>query len=164
MMQDRLKAISGEAGVSSRWNLLPELNKGIMKHLLFGSGFGSTITYKSEDPRILETNPSGMYTTYAFEWGYLDTIYKIGILGLLAYLILIWKIFQAGYIAIKNQTKQNIRNLLLGMILGLIVLLITHVFSPYLNHPLGIGYIIICACIFEYFAKEASIDKSKITA
>ena len=86
----------------------------------------------SNDPRIRAEFPDGRYTTSAFEWGYLDIWLKIGLLGLLAYLILIVKI-----------ARESLKAGLLGEILfiALTALVITHTFSPYLNHPLGIGFI-----------------------
>ena len=54
-----------------------------------GRGFGATVTYQTRDPRILADNGSGEYTTYAFEWGWLDIWLKLGIFGLAAYFLLI---------------------------------------------------------------------------
>ncbi|MFH1610855.1 MAG: O-antigen ligase family protein [Patescibacteria group bacterium] len=125
----------GEAASSSRINQLKPLIKEIGEHPVIGSGFGTTITYLSDDPRIL-----GDYTTYAFEWGYLDMILKFGILGTLIYLILIFKILKKLF------------NINLGFALALIALLIVNIFSPYLNHPLGIGFVILCSSIV--YAKE----------
>ena len=31
-------------------------------------GFGTSVTYETSDPRALETNPDGLFTTYSFEW------------------------------------------------------------------------------------------------
>jgi len=65
----RFLAFFGEAGVSSRWNELPPLLEKIKQSPIFGSGYGTTITFKSEDPRIKnEQNPEGWHTTYTFEW------------------------------------------------------------------------------------------------
>jgi len=98
MLADRFTTISGEAAVSSRWNLLPILLEKNKKNLILGSGFGTTVTYQTEDPRIKnEQNPEGWYTTYTFEWGYLDTITEIGILGLLVYLIFLGQILYLGF-------------------------------------------------------------------
>ena len=96
----------------------------------------------SDDPRIVPTtaNGSGEFTTYAFEWGYLDMILKFGILGTLIYLILIFKVLKKLFV------------INLGFALGLIALLVINIFSPYLNHPLGIGFVILCSSIV--YAKE----------
>jgi len=139
----RAKEVSGEAAVSSRWNLLSPLWSSVSGNWLLGSGFGSTVTYKTEDPRVLEKNPGGEYTTYAFEWGYLDIWLKIGIGGLLVYLLLIGKLFYKGSLKIKG------RNFNIGLLAGLIVLCVVNIFSPYLNHPLGIGYLILLSIFFN---------------
>ncbi|MCX6744129.1 MAG: hypothetical protein NTX82_01240 [Candidatus Parcubacteria bacterium] len=143
MFKDRLAMISGEAGVSSRWNLLPVLINKVKESPFIGSGFGTTVTYQTEDPRIKnEANPEGKYTTYTFEWGYLDTATEIGLLGLLVYLLMIGQIFYSGW-------KQRKNFLVAGFLLGLIVLMVTHAFSPYLNHPLGISYLMLCLGLFK---------------
>ncbi len=120
----------GEAASSSRVNQLKPLIQEISRHPLIGSGFGTTATYLSDDPRIL-----GNYTTYTFEWGYLDMILKFGILGTLIYLILIFKVLKRLFV------------INLGFALALISLLVVNIFSPYLNHPLGIGFVILCSAI-----------------
>jgi len=140
MFEDRLTDIN-EAAVRSRWDLLPPLGKAIVSHPIIGSGFGTTVTYKSSDPRAMEINPTGEFTTYAFEWGYLDIWLKIGLAGLLVYLYLIWLILKGDWVSIK---KSYSRALNAGLFIGMITLLATNFFSPYLNHPLGIGYIMLC--------------------
>ncbi len=150
-LNDRLE-IQDQAG-ASRWNQVPHLLKAIARHPILGSGWGTAITYESRDPRIATpNNPKGIYTTYAFEWGYLDIILKIGLLGLGTYLVLIGQITNKFLKLINLNKKEHFRNALLwGFILGLIALLTTHMFSPYLNHPLGIGYLIIMLCVMEHF-------------
>ncbi len=136
---------SNEAALASRWSLLPVLVKEINKEPFLGQGFGATITYISSDPRVLQNNPSGQYTTYAFEWGYLDLLLKIGLLGTLAYLLLIFFIFKNALVS----GRKNSDYLLLALSSGLIFLATTHVFTPYLNHPLGIGIILLGACLIQ---------------
>lgn len=143
MLEERLTDLS-EAAVRSRWDLLPPLGRAIAKHPIVGSGFGTTVTYKSSDPRALQFNPTGEFTTYAFEWGYLDIMLKIGLAGLLVYLLLIVKIWRLGWLLGRSGAS-----LPLGLLLGLFALLTTNFFSPYLNHPLGIGYIMLCGIIFQ---------------
>lgn len=141
LFEDRATAVAGEAGASSRWQLLPPLWQKIKIAPLLGRGYGATITYKSSDPRILAANAKGEYTTYAFEWGWLDVWLKLGLLGLLAYLILFIKIIRAG---LKNNCY-----LPLSLITGLIVLAAVNITSPYVNHPLGIGYLMIAAAMID---------------
>ncbi len=121
------RATQAEAASSSRLAQLKPLSLAIIKHPIIGSGFGTQVTYLSDDPRV-----QGKITTYAFEWGYLDMILKFGLAGVIIYLILIFKIGK------KLFTKKEI-----GLLLALISLLIINIFSPYLNHPLGIGLLLI---------------------
>ena len=142
LLSERATQLSDEAGASSRWQLLPELWGKIKTAPILGRGFGATVTYKSQDPRILSTNYSGEYTTYAFEWGWLDVWLKIGLLGLLAYISLLSKLI---YDAIKTNSY-----LCFSLAAGLIIIFFVNIFSPYFNHPLGIGFLIVIASIVEY--------------
>jgi len=142
---NRISLDSGEAAVASRWSLLPVMWQEIKKAPLLGSGFGKTITYKSSDPRILQNDPSGEYTTYAFEWGYLSLWLKFGLFGLLAYLSLLGVIIYQGLL---NWRKGD--NLSGALILGLLILVMVNFFTPYLDHPLGIGYILLALTLVKY--------------
>jgi len=147
MFSDRLTDLD-EAAVRSRWDLLPPLGREIIKHPIVGSGFGTTVTYKSSDPRAIQVNPGGIFTTYAFEWGFLDIMLKIGLAGLVVYLLFIAKIWRSGW-----HLSQSGEFISFGFLLGLAALLATNFFSPYLNHPLGIGYIIFCDIVFQKLKK-----------
>ena len=152
------RATTQEAAGQSRMELLKPLWKGILKHPIIGSGFGATITYNSKDPRILQNNPSGEYTTFSFEWGYLDLWYKMGILGPLAYLGLIGSVLLALWRVIKEKSEMvlvgiNVQAISLGVFAALIALAAVHFFTPYLNHPLGIGFVILSS-IFAVFVKN----------
>lgn len=147
MFSDRLTDLD-EAAVRSRWDLLPPLGREIIKHPIIGSGFGTTVTYKSSDPRAIQVNPGGIFTTYAFEWGYLDIMLKIGLAGLVVYLLLIAKIWRFGWLLGRSGVF-----IAFGFLAGLAALLATNFFSPYLNHPLGIGYIIFCDIFIQKLKK-----------
>lgn len=134
LFSERISNSQTEAASSSRLNQLKPLITGIKKNILFGSGFGTEIMYKSNDPRILKTNKGGLYATSAFEWGYLDIWLKIGIIGLTAYLAFIF------YVAFSLIKKESLYSL--PLFFGLIALIFSNIFTPYLNHPLGIGYIL----------------------
>lgn len=140
LLTKRASAIKNEAGVSSRWNLLPKLSKEIKSSPLLGSGFGSTVTYISNDPRVRENNVDGIYTTFAFEWGWLDIWLKMGILGFLAYVLFIFVLIVAIIKAIKKQ--HYYQDVFISMAIILVSLSVINFFSPYLNHPLGIGLIL----------------------
>ena len=134
-----------ESAISSRWSLLPVLWKEIKKEPFLGQGYGATITYISSDPRVLQNNPDGKYATYAFEWGYFDLWLKLGLFGLLSYIFLI--IYLTKNALILGRKNGNL--IYLGIASGLIFLVVTNFFTPYLNHPLGMGIIIIGACLIQ---------------
>lgn len=133
-----------ESAIGSRWSLLPKLWQKISISPIPGQGYGSTVTYQSQDPRVLATNPNGTYTTYAFEWGWFDIWLKLGLLGLLLYLFLLSKLVQTTFKGIKLNRQPE---LLLGLAVGIIVLAVVNFFTPYLNHPLGLGYLILASAI-----------------
>lgn len=141
---DRFKDLESEAAGISRLNQLKPLTHEIVQKSLFGYGFGKTVTYKSSDPRVLKQNPDGLYTTYAFEWGYLDIILKIGILGFLSYIFFILVIINLGLKKIKTNTL-----FVVGSLSALVAILFTNIFSPYLNHPLGISYLLLLCAIYS---------------
>lgn len=154
----RLEDLNSEAAAASRWSLLPVLTETIMKSPILGYGFGKTVTYSSFDPRVQQQG--GKITTHAFEWGYLDFIVKMGIGGFVVYFFLLWNIFRRGY-RLLHLIHEEDANLLSGLLLGLSALLIAHVFTPYLNHPLGIAHILFVSCAVDIFCakKGESVDK-----
>lgn len=148
LISSRIKDAAVDAAGASRMNQLRPLTTAIIKHPIVGSGFGTTVSYQSKDPRILKTSPDGRTTTYAFEWGYLDIMLKMGLAGLAVYLLLIWQ-------AVKKLLITNDK-LLIGIILGFIAIMATSVFSPYMNHPLGIGWVIIVSVIANVSKSDAN--------
>lgn len=146
LVTERVTSGTEEVAVASRMNLLKPLINKAFENPFFGSGFGTTVSYETKDPRAIETT-GGVYTTFAFEWGYVDFIVKFGILGTLIVGIFFMKIWMLGREAYKNlMTSRGI--FINGLLFSLLALLLTHVTTPYLNHPLGIGYVLIIAGIF----------------
>ncbi len=140
LVSDRLTNLNEQA-LDSREAQLGPLWQKINTSLFWGKGFGQTVTYQSSDPRIkTEANPTGRYTTMAFEWGYLDIWLKIGLFGLLAYLALIGSILKKRLEF--GQNGANFGVLKQGLAWGLVAVVIISIFSPYLNHPLGIGLLL----------------------
>jgi len=136
-----------EAAAASRWNLLPKLWQAVAREPLWGQGFGATVIYESNDPRARERATNGVYETYAFEWGWLDLWLKIGLAGVLTYLALI-------FILIRNAIKTG-RAETAAALLGLIAV---NFFTPYLNHPLGLGLLmwVIISTDIKYPAETSS--------
>lgn len=128
-----------ESAISSRWALLEVMKQDLGSNFLIGRGFGARLEYKSSDPRVLEQSADGIYSTYAFEWGWFDIWLKLGLLGVLFYLYLLFLILKNLFISLKGDDL--ILNL--GLFLSLLSLIAINFFTPYLNHPLGIGFVLL---------------------
>ncbi|MFA5047653.1 MAG: O-antigen ligase family protein [Patescibacteria group bacterium] len=135
---------SGEAGASSRAAQLMPLLKEIKKSPLWGEGLGAKVSYISSDPRVLEQNPTGLTSTYAFELNYLDLTLKFGLIGLIVYLSFYFLLVKKIRPSLKNKNP-----IVWGLALGLAGLAVINIFTPYLNHPLGIGYLLLSMNIFN---------------
>ncbi|HBR13705.1 MAG TPA: hypothetical protein DD697_03295 [Candidatus Komeilibacteria bacterium] len=159
LIQDRLHDPTTEAAGSSRLAQLQPLFRASLSEPLLGAGFGRAVTYISNDPRIRQEFKDGRYSTYAFEWGYLDIWLKIGLLGLLSYLALFVKVVKDGRLIIAGRTENA--GLAVGLLVALVAVAATSVFSPYLNHPLGIGYILIVSAVFYRLTENYGTSQNK---
>lgn len=129
---------TGDAGISSRWKLLPPMLNTIFESPLVGHGFGKAVTFQTDDPRIRAQNPDGTWSTTSMEWGWLELWIKMGILGPIGFLY-------AAYELIKRLWSYRWTEqawIGLSLVTGLIFIYSTHFFSPYLNHPIGLGYLL----------------------
>lgn len=138
-----------ETAVTSRWTLLNELNNGIIRSFPFGAGMGANLVYKSDDPRLIEIS-DGIYQTYRFEWGYHDIVFKTGVFGVISLLLLALWIFR---LIVRDDL--DIYKIPFLVLAG--VMLITNVFSPYLNHPLG-AICLMFLVLLDEFKTSDSLD------
>lgn len=128
VVASRFNGADSASASTSRTNQIRPLLQVIARHPVIGSGFGTMVTYRSADPRT-----PGMRTTTAFELGYLDLLVKIGLVGTLLYGWWIYVIQRTG--------KQS--PWYPGFMFATLALIIIHATSPYLNHPLGLGWLMI---------------------
>lgn len=157
-LNKRLSNPTKEAAGSSRMNMLKPLYEEIKDNFIVGGGFGYKITYESADPTNIANNVGAMYTTYALEWGYFDTLLKFGIFG---FLIFIYFILALLYLSIKNINKiknEDNRIVAFGLTLVFLFILVVNFFTPYLNHPLGIGFIIVYITYLDKNILNKKID------
>lgn len=144
----RATDINGEAAISSRWNLLDSLVPVIQKNPIVGYGFGKEVTYQSDDPRIIELTGDGVLQTFAFEWGYLDIWVKMGLFGVFVFV---------GYVIklIVDAAKRSVARsgdeqaVFAGIAVALCALAVIHIFTPYINHPLGIFFLVLSGFLIE---------------
>jgi hypothetical protein len=129
-----------DAAISSRWNLLYPMIDSIKSHPFEGAGFGSSVTFTTDDPRAREINPSGEWSVIAMEWGWLEVWFKMGVLAPVA---LVYALFMLSKQLLSNKNDEQ-RWVSIGLVAGLVFLSVTHFFSPYLNHPIGLGYLLFC--------------------
>ncbi len=130
----RFNGSGSENAATARTKQFKPLLKAIGRHPVIGSGFGQTVTYFSTDPTV-----HGWRTTFAFELGYLDLWLKIGLLGMVLYVWWLFTLFR----------KMKTKAWALPLMIGGIALLVIHLTTPYLNHPLGLGWLMLTA-IFAY--------------
>jgi O-antigen ligase len=129
----------------------------IKEQPILGNGFGTEIQYESDDPRIREQDISGKRKTYAFEWGWLEIMVKMGFLGLGGFIIL----GISSLYGLMGYLKTEKSWLAVGFITSLIMLYGTHIFSPYLNHPIGIGFLLFLIPFFHESHNLSSISQAK---
>ncbi len=136
---------TNEAAGVSRWQLLPVLWQKIQEHPLRGSGFGATVTYQSQDPRAVQMT-GGKVTTYAFEWGWLDQWIKFGVFGVLLLCGLLGSLLRRVWL---SQLPEWMK---VAIVTSVVSLAVIHIFTPYINHPLGILLIVLgemCLLLYQ---------------
>lgn len=142
---------TGDLAISSRWNLLPVMVDSMREAPILGSGFGEELAFISDDPRVRDIYPDGKWRTYKFEWGWLDLWIKMGALGFFAFVMVF-----LTYDRLLRESLSQPLWLRVGLRATLIALVVTHVFSPYLNHPLGIGLLLFVTVFLEPKGKRVS--------
>ena len=125
-------------GFRSRWKLLTPMLNTIFESPLVGHGFGKEVTFQTDDPRIRAISPDGTWSTTSMEWGWFELWIKMGILGPLAFLYAAYELIKRLWAY--RWTEQAWIGL--ALVTGIVFIYGTHFFSPYLNHPIGLGYLL----------------------
>ena len=142
-----------DAAISSRWSLLSPMMDQIKRAPILGSGFGTEVTYTSDDPRVRSVYEDGVVTTYRFEWGYQDLWLKMGVFGLIAFVLIALSLGRGTYMTAK---KHGYGWIVVGLGAGVVALYVAHIFSPFLNHPIGIGYLLFVIPFVDWNTKKKS--------
>lgn len=153
LLTERTDDLLTDAAGGSRLALLGPLLKKNMTYPLLGGGLGTTVTYATHDPRALASNPSGLYTTFAFEWGYLDLWLKLGFIGTLTYLIMIGLILGRCLYLKQRLINPDEQQIIWWVGFGTIALVVVHALTPYLNHPLGIGWVLFATVVSDLYGR-----------
>ena len=153
LLSDRMTELD-EAAARSRWNLVEPMMLEIKERPFVGSGFGTEIQYQTEDPRLVASN-KGWATTYSFEWGWLDIWLKMGFLGLLAFIWLGVYYLMSFWYSAKDKEKGWLMVAFFRVVVALFVL---HIFTPFLNHPIGLGFLVFLIPFLEIKESKLSLE------
>ena len=153
---------TSDTAIDSRNLLLDPMLEQVWQAPLAGSGLGTTVTYTTKDQRYIDNNGTDQVTTYAFEWGWIDLVIKFGLVGTL---IFIW----FGLLVLKDLWTASQQDkprawLYLTVLFALIALVITHFFSPYLNHPLGWAFLALAVGLLPRESQQVTEDDEEATA
>lgn len=141
---------ANEVASSNRLQLLPAVLAKAREHPIVGSGFGTTVTYRS---LIAGTDEVEYTKVYMFEWAYLDLLVKIGIVGLGVLLAFLARIAWVG-ISAWRKNPVNERPVIVALFACFICVLSANYFTPYLNHPLGIGAILFISTSLLVYSRQ----------
>lgn len=135
-----------EAAVATRTILLPIMLENIWQQPILGYGFGKELSFFSQDPRSKNAlNPTGQRTSFSFEWGWLDFMLKGGLLLTLFFVYSLFYIIRGTYAIIKAMPHFT------AYIAIFSALALIHVFTPYLNHPLGLALLVLGLINTKYY-------------
>lgn len=135
----RLTNFGTEAAAVSRIAQFKPLLNAIGQHPILGSGFGRTVSYITADPRRLAENVQ--VTTTSFELGWLDTWLDLGLLGLIALAWWLWRLVKWSWQGSAHNSGAAIT------VVIVVALIVVHAFTPYLNHPLGLGLVMVLSAL-----------------
>lgn len=75
--------------------------------------------------------------------------------GVIILTLFIGQVFLHGKKILRSSSSQQVTAVCSGLLAGLMALLTIHVTTPFLNHPLGIGLIIVCIVTFYALDKHS---------
>lgn len=132
---------STEVAGTHRIELAKALYEQIKHRPLFGSGFGTLVSF----PTVLPNGEVIQAAFYIYELSYLDIAVKLGIVGLILFILFY------GYLLV-GLYKKYVRAsapVSIAFFSGFTALLIANITTPVFTHPLGFGLLaLICAFIF----------------
>ncbi|PIR47952.1 hypothetical protein COV06_00945 [Candidatus Uhrbacteria bacterium CG10_big_fil_rev_8_21_14_0_10_50_16] len=134
-----------DIALDSRRKLLGPLLTSIAQEPLMGHGLGTQVVYETSDQRYIDGQGTNIVSSYVFEWGWLDLLVKFGLLGTGILLYVFYAIAADLWHASREDRAHTW--LYMALFFSFIALLIAHMFSPYLNHPIGWGMIAIIVAL-----------------
>lgn len=123
----RTRNIASEVAAVSRFEQVGPLWRAYYERHNFGHGFGATLAIETPQSRA-----DGVVVRSAFEWGYLDAMFKLGILGIILSM-LVYELSRGG----NTKTARAIS----------LTVVVTHFFTPLLFHPIGMGMLVVASLL-----------------
>lgn len=143
VLTDRITSIvnpTTEVAGAHRIELAKAIGRHVIAHPIFGTGFGTLLAF----PTILPNGEIITTSFYIFELAYGDLLVKTGLIGLFAFLTLLYGLL---HFPIKKRLSKEYP-FIGGVIIGVIALACSNITTPIYTHPLGIGILAISAAIF----------------
>jgi O-antigen ligase len=140
-----------ETSGAIRMAILPDALSTIKQHPLLGSGLATTVTYIDPASQLPVTRTQ-------FDWGYLEMLAELGIIGTVTYLFFLISILVSLFkIAYQKNSSHNEHTLLLrGLFAGGISLFVINITTPALFHGFGILYFILLFVVVQTKKGEIS--------
>ncbi len=144
-------APSADVSGAIRLAILPDAIRQIKENPLLGSGLGATVTYIHPVTKEVETRTQ-------FDWGYLELLTELGILGTLMFLaflfLILYRLARVTYASSDATVPKN--PLLRGLLAGGTALFVINITSPALFHGFGILYFVAIFVTSHVHAKHSS--------
>jgi len=140
---NRTSDLGGDVSIQRRLHFIPIAANIFLQNPILGSGYGTVL------PGDVGSH---------LEISYLDILMEQGMIGFMIWGYLIYKVFFHWR---KLRRKIPAKKVFLdGLIAGLVGLLIVTGINPFINNPLGIGYLLIIIITLEYFERQLAKAKT----
>lgn len=113
-------------------------------HIIFGNGLGKIVPVNAGATHRLSSR---------FEVMWLELLMNNGLFGVIAYFALIIYIMKIIIFDI-SRNDVEVTNISINVSIGLVMMVIINLSNPFLNNPIGIGYVILCASVANALNKE----------
>lgn len=126
-----------------------------LENPFFGKGFGASIMFKVDKIR------NDRMVLFELFWNQL--LFNVGAVGFLAY---IWLIFEPMLLFFKNAFKKSFAGKdmmhMFSLNMGMIIICIISSVNPFMNNPIGIGYLVIFLSSVHIYLKPNAENKDEV--
>lgn len=126
-----------------------------LENPFFGKGFGASIMFKVDkirDDRMV-----------LFELFWNQLLFNVGVVGFISYL---WLIFEPMLLFVKEAFKKSFAGKdmmhMISLNIGMIIICIISSVNPFMNNPIGIGYLVIFLSTVNIYLKPKAENKGKV--